>query len=305
MSSPRVSIVIVNWNNFTDTAECLESLRKATYPNCEVILIDNASAGDDARLLRERFGDFIRLIENDKNCGFGEGCNIGIREALQRGAEYVVLLNNDTVVAPDFLEAMVACAEDDKGVGIAGGKVYCYEIPEMIWSAGGSINFWTGDTPMRGSGETDQGQFEETAEVDWICGCFMLVSREVLQAVGTLDGRFFFGWEDADLCVRAARRGFKIVFVPGSKIWHKTFPPEKRERLTGLPVYYATRGRFIFMEKHLTKLQLVSSGMCFVIRFPRFAMDYSRLMGEWKVPLYIAWGTLGYLKGRCWELARL
>ncbi len=296
MSSPRVSIVVVNWNNFADTAECLESLGKTTYPNYDVVVVDNASNGDDARLLRERFADCIRLIENDRNCGFAEGSNIGMRDALDRGADYVALLNNDTVVAPDFLDDLVAMAQSDGRVGIMGGKVYCYETPDMIWFAGGVINYWTGSTPIRGSGATDRGQYEEIAEVDWICGCFMFITRELLQTVGMLDKRFFFGWEDADLCVRAARSGFKILFVPGARIWHKTFPPEKKERLMGLPVYYATRGRFIFLEKHFTRLQFITSALYFLVWFPRFSWHYSRILGQRKVPLYIVWGVLGYLR---------
>lgn len=295
MSQPRVSVVVVNWNNFADTDECLQSLGKAIYPNFEVILVDNGSDGNDVDLLKERFGDRIRLIENDRNYGFAEGCNTGIKDALARGADYVALLNNDTIVAPDFLDEVVSAAWSAEKVGIAGGKVYCYETPEMIWFAGGVIDYWRGSTPIRGSGEMDCGQYEERREVDWICGCFMLISRELLKEVGMFDRRFFFGWEDVDLCVRAARRGYRIIFVPQSKVWHKTYPPEKRERLMGLPVYYATRGHLIFMEKHFTRLQLLSSGLHFIVGFPRFLWDYSRILGQWKVPIYILWGIAGFL----------
>ncbi|MCX5994452.1 MAG: glycosyltransferase family 2 protein, partial [Chloroflexi bacterium] len=143
MSFPKVSVITVNWNNFNDSAECLESLRKTTHPNFEVIVVDNGSGGDDVSLLKQRFGDFIRLIVNDKNAGFAGGCNIGIKDALARAADYVVLLNNDTVVAPDFIEGLVRAAQSDERVGIAGGKVFCYELPELIWFAGGIINYRT------------------------------------------------------------------------------------------------------------------------------------------------------------------
>lgn len=192
MVIPKVSIILVNWNNFEDSAECLESLGQVTYPNYDVILVDNASDGNDAKLLKERFGDSIRLIENDSNYGFAKGCNIGIKDTLSRDTDYVVLLNNDTVVPPNFLDALVSAAQSDEKVGIAGGKVYCYEYPEMIWFAGGVIDYRTGRTPIRGSGETDQGQFDETAKVDWICGCFLFITRELLHSIGMLDERFFF-----------------------------------------------------------------------------------------------------------------
>lgn len=304
MSAPKVCVITVNWNNFSDSAECLESLMKVTYPNFEVIVVDNGSAGDDVRLLRERFKDTIRLITNERNSGFAGGCNIGIRDALVRGADYVVLLNNDTVVAPDFLEALVRVAQSDKSVGITGGKVLCYELPELIWFAGGVINYRTGRTPIRGSGEADKGQFNEIAKVDWISGCFIFVSREVLQDVGMLDERFFFGWEDVDLCVRAARKGYKVLFVPESKIWHKGFGVNKRDRLMGMPVYYATRGQFLFMDKHFTKPQLAVAWLYFAVSFPKFALEYSRILKQWKVPVYILWGIGGYLRIKFREYAK-
>jgi hypothetical protein len=305
ISFPKVSVITVNWNNFNDSAECLESLRKTTYSNFEVIVVDNGSGGDDVSLLKQRFGDSIRLIVNDKNSGFAGGCNIGIKDALARGADYVVLLNNDTVVAPDFLEGLVRVAQSDERVGIAGGKVFCYELPELIWFAGGIINYRTGRTPIRGSGEADKGQFDEIVRVDWISGCFMFVSRDVLQAVGMLDERFFFGWEDVDLCVRAARKGFKVLFVPESRIWHKGFGIDKRDRLMGMPVYYATRGQFLFMEKHFAKPQLAVAWLYFVVTFPGCVWVYSRILHQWKVPLYILWGIGGYLRIKFREYAKI
>ena len=296
MTSPKVSVIIVNWNNFKDTAGCLESLRKVNYPNFEVMVVDNGSAGDDTNLLRQGFGDFIKLIVSDRNLGFAGGCNLGIKDALTRGAEYIALLNNDTVVAPDFLEAMVNVARSDRKLGVAGGKIYCYELPETIWFAGGILNYRTGSTPVRGSGETDKGQFEEIVEVDWICGCYMFITRDALQAAGMLDARFFFGWEDVDFCVRAARKGFKILFIPGSKIWHKGFGVEKRERLTGMPVYYATRGQFLLMDKHFTRLQFISAASYFAITFPKSIWVYSRILNKWKVTLYFLWGIGGFLR---------
>jgi GT2 family glycosyltransferase len=296
MTSPKVSVIIVNWNNFKDTAECLESLRKVDYPNFEVMVVDNGSSGNDTNLLRQGFGDFIKLIVSDRNLGFAGACNLGIKDALTRGAEYIALLNNDTVVAPDFIEAMVNVAQSDRKLGVAGGKIYCYELPETIWFAGGILNYGTGSTPVRGSGETDKGQFEEIVEVDWICGCYMFITRDALQAAGMLDARFFFGWEDVDFCVRAARKGFKILFIPGSKIWHKGFGVEKRERLVGMPVYYATRGQFLLMHKHFTRRQFISAASYFAITFPKSIWVYSRILNEWKVTLYILWGIGGFLR---------
>jgi GT2 family glycosyltransferase len=194
MTFPKVSIVLVNWHGLRDTVECLESLQKTTYPNYEVIVVDNDSGGDEAATIEERFRDYVKLIRNPKNYGFAKGCNIGIRDALARDPQYVLLLNNDTVVTHDFLEQLVQVVESYDRVGIAGGKIYAYENPKVVWFAGGApIDYLRGKTPSRQSW-LDSGIFDETEEVEWVVGTFMLISRDVLETVGTLDDRFFFGW---------------------------------------------------------------------------------------------------------------
>ena len=115
----------------------------------------------------------------------------------------------------------------------------------------------------------------------------MIVSRDVWERVGLLDERFFFGWEDADLCVRASKSGYRILYVPRSVVWHKGFGETKKQRLRGRPLYYATRGHFIFLAKHLTKRQLLTAGLHFVTAFPRAMWDYSRMTGQWKGPMYM------------------
>ena len=125
MKSPKVSIIILNWNGLNDTVECLESLDKVTYPDYQVIVVDNGSTGGDARTLRERFGDYVHIIENDKNYGYTGGVNIGIKYALNNlAADYILLLNNDTIVDPEFLTKMVELAESDNSIGIVGAGVY-------------------------------------------------------------------------------------------------------------------------------------------------------------------------------------
>lgn len=263
------------------------------------MVVENGSDGDDGRLLKEGFGQSIRLLENDRNWGFAKGCNTGIQDAVARGAEYVVLLNNDTLVPPRFLDDLIEVARSDRSVGIAGGKICCYEFPDMIWFAGGQVDRLRGRTPIRGSGEKDRGQYDEIAAVDWICSCFMLVSREVLENVGMFDERFFFGWEDADLCLRASGAGYKVVYVPGSAVQHRGFGRTKQERLQGRPLYYATRGHFLFMDKHFSKSEVVGSWLYFAATFPKFVWDYARMTRQWKAPAFIIQGMLGYLALKC------
>jgi len=156
--NPKVSIIILNWNGLKDTTECLESLKKVTYPNYEVIAMDNGSQGSDVQVLQEKFGDYIHLIQNDKNYGFPEGCNIGMRYALIRGADCILLLSNDTVVDSEFLTEMVKVAEADSSIGITRSKIYYYYELNRIQAVGRKINWWLGDIETYGE-EEDGGQY--------------------------------------------------------------------------------------------------------------------------------------------------
>src|SRR3990172_1565611 len=129
---PKVSIVILNWNGLDDTLECLEALRSCTYPNCETIVVDNGSAGDQVRRLRQKVASGVHIIENPENYGFAGGCNVGIRFALSRGADYVLLLNNDTIVDPAFLGSLVAAAEELPDAAALCPKVCYYDSPRVI-----------------------------------------------------------------------------------------------------------------------------------------------------------------------------
>jgi GT2 family glycosyltransferase len=217
---PKVSIIILNWNGLTDTIECLESLKKITYPNSEVVIVDNASRGNDVQVLQEKFGDYVHLIQNDRNYGFPEGCNIGMRYALTKGADYLLLLNNDTVVDPEFLTEMVKVAEADPSIGITGSKIYYYYEPNRIQAAGGKINWWLGYIDTYGR-EDDTGQYDTIAERDYLYGTSFLIKKDVIEKISFMDPFFFFGVEEYDYCTRASRAGFKVVYVPGSKVWHK------------------------------------------------------------------------------------
>jgi GT2 family glycosyltransferase len=226
-STPEVSIVILNWNGLEDTIECLESLRETTYPNCEIIVVDNASSGNDVEVLKERYRDDIHIIENDRNYGFAEGNNIGIRYALTKQSDYILMLNNDTVVDANFLAELVRVAEEDDKAGILGGKIYYYASPNRFQSVGGRINWWLGYIKDM-SGQDDVGQFEQVAERDYVYATAMLIKRQVIEKVGLLDSSLFFGMEDYDYCARAKKAGFKVLYVPGARVWHKQGASRKK-----------------------------------------------------------------------------
>lgn len=258
MTKPKVSIIILNWNGLEDTVECLESLKKITYPNYDVVVVDNGSAGNDVRILRERFSDYVHIIENGKNYGFAEGNNIGMRHALTQGADYVFLLNNDTTVAPDFLGEMVNVGETDERIGVLGPKLYFYDEPDVLWEAGGRINWWLGSISMYAHGEVDVGQRDRVTETDLLSGAAMLIKRGLLDRISLLDASFFLGFEDYDFCIRAGKAGFKVVYVPSAKIWHKVgrarskLPsyPETQQQAIAAKGVFGIKGRSKLLRKH-------------------------------------------------------
>jgi len=218
---PKVSIVMLNWNGIADTIECIESLKKITYPQYEIIVIDNASSGNDVELLSEQYRNQITVIANDQNYGFPGGCNIGMRRALSENIPYVLLLNNDTVVDPEFLTEMIRVAESNNTIGMVGSKIYLYYKRTVMQAVGGKIRWWLGDIETYGENEEDRGQWDAIAERDFVYGTSFLIKRGVIEKIGFMDTFFFFGIEEMDYCTRAKRAGFKIIYVPTSKVWHK------------------------------------------------------------------------------------
>jgi GT2 family glycosyltransferase len=242
VDSPKVSIIILNWNGYIDTIECLESLKKNDYQNYEVIIVDNASIGDDVNILRNKYGDYVHIIANSRNDGFPGGCNIGMRYALEKGTDYILLLNNDTTVDKGFLTELVNAVKDDTATGIAGSKVYYYYHPRVLQTVGGMINWWLGTIKVLGDVE-DVGQYETISERDFVYGTSFLLKKEVIEKISFMDETYFFGIEELDYCTRAKRARFKVVYVPKSKIWHKV----------GASFAKVTKIQFIETQKKIRK----------------------------------------------------
>jgi hypothetical protein len=190
------------------------------YPDFSLVLVDNASSDGTVEQVKRDF-PAVEIIVNPRNLRFAGGNNIGIECALRNGADYVLLLNNDTIVDPDFLSELVRTAESEKNIGMAGSKIYYYDDPKRIWFAGGKVEFWNGWVSHIGIREMDHGQHDTTKQVDYLTGCCLLVKREVIEKVGKLDESYFIYGEDADWCIRASAVGFKLFYVPSSVIWHK------------------------------------------------------------------------------------
>ena len=220
MNYPFVSVVILHWNHYAATKRCLDSLLACTYPNMQVIVVDNGSKDDSAVRLQSEYAD-LRFIFNSANLGFARGCNAGIKEALQSDScTYVLLLNNDATVTPGFLEPAVMMAESNKQIGLINGKMYLKENSNILASAGGFINRLRVDLKIRGLGEEDQGQYDEPCEITFVTCGFALISRQVLQTVGLLPEEYFFSMEEIDYSLQVRRAGFKLYYVPEFSCFH-------------------------------------------------------------------------------------
>jgi len=257
--SPKVSIIILNWNGLKDTIECLESLKKITYPNYEVIVVDNASKGNDADILEEKYKDYIRVIRNKENLGFAGGNNVAIRQVLkEEKSDYILLLNNDTIVESSFLDELLKVAEGNLKVGILGPKIYFYDFKgekNIIQSAGARINLWLGRFNGIGYRQLDKGQFNKISEVDYVGGSCILARTKVIKKIGLLNEKYFLYFEETDWCFRVKQAGYLILYVPESKIWHKQGASVKK--VSGIEIYYNTRNLFYFERKFANPCQLL------------------------------------------------
>lgn len=250
-----VCIVILNWNGYQDTVACVESCLQSNYPAYSIIIVDNGSRDNSEKLFRQRFPD-IEILQTGSNLGFAGGNNVGIRHALASGADYVWLLNNDTIIAPDALTELVKLAESSPRIGMVGSKILFHEQPSKIWFAGGFLTVGGGDVIHRGFGDEDTGQYDVPCRVDFITGCSMLVKADLIAEVGPMREDYFLYWEDVDWSRSAVEKGWDIYYAPAAKVWHKVSASAVNRSTSQW--YYFTRNACLFIERHARK-QLLSN----------------------------------------------
>lgn len=239
--------MILNWNNAPDTLECLASLKKVTEPAYEIFVIDNGSTDDSLTKIQKAYPKH-HYIHNSQNLGYAEGNNRGLRIAMDWGAQFFVILNNDVIVAPDFLSEIVKAAEQHPEAGAFGPKMYYYDQPATIWYAGGSVDKKTGRCFHFGC-DASEG-YNEIRETDYICGCALAVRREVIEKVGFISPEYFLIWEEIDWCYRMRSAGYKCLYIPTSKIWHKISSSFSEGNRGPMWQYYYFRNRLLFHKKH-------------------------------------------------------
>lgn len=259
-----VAIIIVHFNTEAETKDCLESLTKVRHKGISLhtLVVDNGSK-NPLHLPERLMTKNTRLIRSDSNLGFTNGNNLGISVAIRDlEPDYFLLLNNDTTVKPNFLEKLVEAAQHDPKLGMAVPKIYFYpgrefhaksysstERGNVLWFAGGSIDWANLDAFHRGVDEVDYGQFDQATETEFATGCCLLIPRTVIEKVGYLDPKYFLYLEDVDWSQRVLQAGYNIRFVPESVVWHKNAGSSGGAG-SSLHSYYQTRNRLFFFIKY-------------------------------------------------------
>lgn len=241
----KVAVVILNYKTKDFTLKCLRSVQQSKYSNIEIIIVDNDSQDGLADILTTKRN--ITFIQNNQNLGYSGGNNIGIRKALQMGAEYVFILNSDTQIKNDCINNLVN-AFTDQQIAITAPKIL-FADKKKIWYAGGLFDIANVIGEHRGVDEIDQGQYDQVTETDYASGGAILISREIIGKIGLFDENYFLYYEDSDYCFRARKAGYRILYVPQAVVYHVN------AQSTGLgsPLqdYYITRNRLFFASKFL------------------------------------------------------
>ncbi len=248
---PKVFIVILNYNGKDVIKKCLASVFKIDYPNFEVVVVDNNSADGSLELAKTNFSK-ANFIKNETNLGFSAGNNVGIRFALERMADYVLLLNNDTEVEKDFLAKLIEVGKKNKNFGLLSPVIF--DQNKKIWFSGGRISWLR----MKSFHKT-KAVTKDYYESEFITGCAMLARSEVFKKIGLLDEDYFLYWEDADFSARAGKSGFKNIVVSGSWVYHF----EKSEETQKNKTYWLVVSGLIFFKKNSNFLRKLW-GSCFL-----------------------------------------
>lgn len=246
-NSPRVSIIMLNWNQMEVTSDCLNSLEHISYPNFEVLVVDQASDNQEGRELQKRF-PWIQIIQSESNLGFTGGNNLALQQST---GELVLLLNNDTEVPTGFLEPLVHAFQSDPRLGITSPKILYFQTANLIQYAGcDDLNPYTMRGSTRGYHEIDEGQHDEARFVHFAHGAAMMIRSDVFKEIGLLADQFFVYYEELDFCKRARAAGWSIKYVPESNVFHKESVTMGKNSPS--KTYFMTRNRIMYLRRNCT-----------------------------------------------------
>lgn len=248
----KLAVILVNYNGKQYNEACIKSLLKQRGSHeTKIIIVDNGSQDDSMQIIRERFGEDSRIetIFLEDNYGFSYANNVGIRRAIEWGADHVVLLNNDTEACEDLLTALLACADRHPNSVIA-PKIYYSDKRDVLWSAGGEVSPLVCKARHIGLNQKDTGQFDKERRIGFATGCCLLLPRAVIDKAGLLDERFFLYYEDTEYCLRLREMGIDIWYCPQARLYHKVGASSKGAD-SPLCAYYIARNWLLCNRLHL------------------------------------------------------
>lgn len=275
---PHVTFVVVNWNQRQLTLDCLASLREQRYLPFNIVLVDNGSEDDSVAAVRAVFPEVI-IRENGANLGVAAANNVGIQFALDNGADLIFLLNNDTVVAPDMLDHLVAVVESEATLASAGPTMLYFGAPETIWCAGNRVNRLTGKPRALYAGQTLNAVAGlKPLPVDFIASCAVLIKAQAFRDVGLMDERYFIYFDETDWFFRASTRGWRHVYVSEARMWHKV--SATMGTVSPASDYYMWRNALLFVSMNFRGFFKVTAATTIIVRSLLVAAFYSlRLQG--------------------------
>ena len=252
----KVGVVLLNWNGGEYTIPCIESLLAGETKPWRIFVWDNASNDGSPDRIAAQFSS-VQLVRSEANHGFARANNLSAVELLRDGADYIWILNNDTIVAPKCMGALLEAMEGHPHVAAATGKILYADPPDLIWYAGGGCPHWTLNAYHRGLQEKDSGQYDQANDVQFISGCCMFIRRKAIEACGLFDERYFAYDEDVDWCLRARQRGGILWYEPGAVLWHRVSASLRKNtlglqggRISAQQHYLSTRNRLFTIRRH-------------------------------------------------------
>ncbi|MGB9690704.1 MAG: glycosyltransferase family 2 protein [Candidatus Sumerlaeaceae bacterium] len=297
MVGPRVAVVIVNYNGAAVLKDCLASLRGLSYEPFDVLVVDNASSDHSVTMLQADFPE-VTVIETGDNLGFSGGNNVGISEAMRRGAEYIFVLNNDTLVAPQCLRALVERGESDERIGAVSPRILFAEPHDRIWAAGGSYSLWLGTARHAGlRAKANEPRWNKPRAITFATGCAVLLRAKALQEVGLFDESLFMYNEDGDLSYRLRKAGWKIYYEPSAIVWHREAWTTSRTIGREWGLRLCVRNILLVHRKHASWYHKIMFYPYFVWRWLVLAVGNAIVHGRFDIVRGIVRGIGAYWRG--------
>ena len=298
-----IAIILVNWKNYDDTKDCLHSLYQSIHTSFSIIVVDNESQEIPIAKLKRSFPQ-ITVLPQKTNLGFTGANNIGIKHGLTLGAEYIMLLNNDTTVPKNFIDPLLITLHSSPQIAAVQPKIMFHEYPDKIWNAGGIYYPLNASTTTIGYNKLDAEKYNKSRHVDWITGCCILIKAKIITEVGLLNDQFFAYYEDVDWSLRIRKLGYHLAYDPSIPIYHKVSASSKNKNKTAEGflspfVHFLNMRNQIFLARlHAKGFHAINTHTFLLLKILCFSV-YFLVRGR-KEKLKISWK--GFLEGYSTQL---